>query len=60
MSNASNEKLDTIHSLVNGQLSQAVDRLAAATREIEELKRMVRELQEASSAKSAGQGRGAP
>jgi hypothetical protein len=31
-----NEKLDTIHILVNDQLSQAVNRLTVATREIEE------------------------
>jgi hypothetical protein len=42
-----NAKLDTIHALVNSQLSQAVDRLTAATREIEELKRLVKELQKA-------------
>jgi hypothetical protein len=47
MFNASNAKLDTIHSLVNSQLSQAVDRLTAATNEIEELKQLVRELQKA-------------
>ena len=32
-----NMKLDTIHTLVNDQLSQAVNRLTVATREIEEL-----------------------
>jgi hypothetical protein len=41
----SNVKLDEI------QLSQAVDRLTAATNEIEELKRLVRELQKAVPAK---------
>jgi major membrane immunogen (membrane-anchored lipoprotein) len=46
-----NTKLDTIHSLVNSQLSQAVDRLTAATREIQELKRIVKELQKAAPAK---------
>jgi hypothetical protein len=46
-----NAKLDTIHSLVNSQLSQAVDRLTAATKEIEELKRIVKELQNAIPAK---------
>jgi hypothetical protein len=46
-----NTKLDTIHSLVNSQLSQAVNRLTAATSEIEELKRIVKELQKATPAK---------
>jgi hypothetical protein len=44
-------KLDTIHTLVNSQLSQAVDRLTVATREIEELKRLVRELQNVGSSR---------
>jgi hypothetical protein len=56
MSDVANAKLDTIHTLVNSQLSQAVDRLTTVTKEIEELKRLVRELQNVGSAR---QGRGA-
>jgi hypothetical protein len=44
-------KLDTIHTLVISQLSQAVDRLTNATKEIEELKRLVRELQNVGSSR---------
>jgi hypothetical protein len=36
---------------VNSQLSQAVDRLTAATAEIEELQQLVKELQKAAPAK---------
>ena len=46
-----NIKLDDIHHLVNDQLTQAVNRFAAATAEIEELKRLVKELQQATPAK---------
>lgn len=41
-SDVSNAKLDLIHVLVNNQLSEAVERFEAATREIAELKTLLK------------------
>ena len=52
---ATSTKLDTIHVLVNNQLTQAVERFNAATAEIEELKVLLKESHQRESKRTNGQ-----